>query len=56
MLGLDSHTSKHRLFNGITVLLISVWVMLVALIVEATDNQPMQPQDSIAEFIRMILS
>ena len=47
---------RPRLFNWITVLLVSAWVLMVVILIESTEIQPRQDPDTVKVFIEDMLT
>jgi len=56
MICLGEETSRLRLFNWVTVLLITSWVLVVAIVVETTELSPMEGEVSAQVFIEHLLN
>ena len=51
----ESHPTKFKLFNYVTVLLITGWVLVVAVVAETTETRPIQDPESVQEFVEKLL-
>ncbi|MEO2178113.1 MAG: hypothetical protein ABGY96_29035 [bacterium] len=56
MICLGEETSRLRLFNWVTVLLITSWVLVVAVVVETTEVNSMEGEVSAQVFIENLLN
>ena len=56
MICLGEETSRPRLFNWVTVLLITGWVLVVAVVIETTENRPVEQETSTQVFIENLLN
>ena len=56
MICLGEETSRLRLFNWVTILLISSWVLVVAIVVETTEVRSVEGEVSTQVFIENLLN